>query len=112
MNNTSHRPWLSWSTIPMCMHISAITCFKVQRPGSLQHVPCLLSNLTVTGSYSADAAVCDRSWQVLNPATGELVARVPQMKANETKAAIAAASAAWPAWCRKTGKERGAIMRK
>ena len=50
--------------------------------------------------------------QVVNPATGELIAKVPEMRANETKAAIAAASAAWPAWCKKTAKERGAIMRK
>ena len=50
--------------------------------------------------------------QVVNPATGELIAKVPEMKGNETKAAIAAASAAWPAWCKKTAKERGAIMRK
>ena len=50
--------------------------------------------------------------QVRNPSTSEVIAKVPQMKANETKAAIAAASAAWPAWCKKTAKERGAIMRK
>ena len=51
-------------------------------------------------------------WQVHNPSTGEVIAKVPQMRANETKAAIAAASAAWPAWCKKTAKERGAVMRK
>ena len=50
--------------------------------------------------------------QVVNPATGELIAKVPEMKGNETKAAIAAASAAFPAWCKKTAKERGAVMRK
>lgn len=50
--------------------------------------------------------------QVHNPSTSEVIAKMPQMKANETKAAIAAASAAFPAWCKKTGKERGAIMRK
>ena len=51
-------------------------------------------------------------WQVHNPSTGEVIAKVPQMRANETKAAIAAASAAYPAWCKKTAKERGAVMRK
>jgi acyl-CoA reductase-like NAD-dependent aldehyde dehydrogenase len=50
--------------------------------------------------------------QVHNPSMSEVFAKVPHMKANETKAAIAAASAAWPAWCKKTAKERGAIMRK
>ena len=46
---------------------------------------------------------------VTNPATGELVARVPKMGAAETRRAIEAAERAWPAWKRKTAKERSAI---
>ncbi|MDN4037259.1 NADP-dependent succinate-semialdehyde dehydrogenase [Massilia sp. YIM B02443] len=49
---------------------------------------------------------------VLNPATGETIARVPHMGAAETRRAIEAANAAWPAWRKKTAKERAAILRK
>jgi succinate-semialdehyde dehydrogenase/glutarate-semialdehyde dehydrogenase len=49
---------------------------------------------------------------VTNPATGEVIASVPKMGAAETRRAIEAADAAWPAWRKKTGKERSAILRK
>lgn len=50
--------------------------------------------------------------QVVNPATGETLGTVPHMGAAETRRAIAAASAAWPAWRKKTAKERSVILRK
>ena len=43
---------------------------------------------------------------VTNPATGELLGTVPNMGAAETRRAIEAANAAWPAWRAKTAKER------
>jgi len=49
---------------------------------------------------------------VINPATGAVIGTVPKMGAVETKRAIAAASAAWPAWRKKTAKERSSILRK
>ncbi|MGE8357044.1 MAG: NADP-dependent succinate-semialdehyde dehydrogenase [Microvirgula sp.] len=49
---------------------------------------------------------------VTNPATGEVVARVPRMGAAETRRALEAANAAWPAWKKKTAKERAGILRK
>ena len=49
---------------------------------------------------------------VVNPATGKPIGTVPLMGAAETRRAIEAASAAWPAWRAKTAKERGAILRK
>ncbi|HYC14216.1 MAG TPA: NADP-dependent succinate-semialdehyde dehydrogenase, partial [Stellaceae bacterium] len=49
---------------------------------------------------------------VNNPATGEILGTVPQMGAAETRRAIDAANAAWPAWRRKTAKERANILRK
>ena len=48
---------------------------------------------------------------VTNPATGEVIGRVPKMGAAETRRAIDAANIAWPAWRRKTAKERAAILR-
>ncbi len=53
-----------------------------------------------------------KTFAVHNPATGEKIGTVPDMGVEETKKAIAAAEAAWPAWRAKTGKERAAILRK
>mgnify|MGYP003638041019 FL=1 len=49
---------------------------------------------------------------VSNPASGELLGTIPKMGADETRQAIEAANAAYPAWRAKTGKERAAILRK
>ncbi|BBK41265.1 glutarate-semialdehyde dehydrogenase DavD [Allostella vacuolata] len=49
---------------------------------------------------------------VTNPATGEKIGTVPKMGAGETRRAIEAANAAWPAWRAKTAKERATILRK
>ncbi len=49
---------------------------------------------------------------VHNPATGAQVGTVPKMGVTETRRAIEAANAAWPAWRAKTAKERSIILRK
>lgn len=49
---------------------------------------------------------------VANPATGEIIGTVPNMGAAEARRAIQGANAAWPAWRRRTAKERSAILRK
>ncbi|CUI05637.1 NADP-dependent succinate-semialdehyde dehydrogenase [Massilia antarctica] len=48
---------------------------------------------------------------VTNPATGETLGTVPRMGALETARAIAAANAAWPAWRKKSARERSVILR-
>ncbi|AGK49878.1 MULTISPECIES: NADP-dependent succinate-semialdehyde dehydrogenase [Burkholderia] len=52
------------------------------------------------------------TFEVRNPATGALIGTAPAMGAAETRRAIDAANAAWPAWRKKTAKERAAILRK
>ena len=52
------------------------------------------------------------SIDVTNPATGEKLGTIPKMGTAETKRAIEAANAAWPAWRAKTAKERAQILRK
>ncbi|WP_308423798.1 NADP-dependent succinate-semialdehyde dehydrogenase [Silvimonas amylolytica] len=49
---------------------------------------------------------------VTNPATGEIIATIPKMGAAETRRAIDAANAAWPAWRKKSAKERATILRR
>jgi len=50
--------------------------------------------------------------KVTNPATDEVLGTVPKMGANETRRAIEAANAAWPAWRAKTAKQRADIIRR
>jgi succinate-semialdehyde dehydrogenase/glutarate-semialdehyde dehydrogenase len=52
-----------------------------------------------------------RTIEVENPATGEVVGRIPDAGAAETRAAIAAAARAWPAWRSRTAAERAQILR-
>lgn len=52
------------------------------------------------------------TYDVTNPATGQVLATLPKMKADETMTAIAAAHAVFPQWSNTTAKERGAILRK
>jgi len=49
---------------------------------------------------------------VTNPATGDLLAEVPNGGATEARLAIESAHAAWPLWRAKTGKERAIILRR
>ena len=50
--------------------------------------------------------------KVTNPATGHLLGTVPSLGLDETRAAIEAAHAAFPAWAARTAKDRAALLRK
>jgi len=52
------------------------------------------------------------TFPVLNPATGDVVAEVPRMGADETRRAIAAAEEALPAWKHRPAKERARTLRR
>ncbi|MDO8959847.1 MAG: aldehyde dehydrogenase family protein, partial [Rhodocyclaceae bacterium] len=72
--------------------------------------PQLLRNQAfIAGAWTA--ADSGATAAVTNPATGATLASVPDMGAAETRRAIAAANAAWPAWRALTAKQRGAILR-
>jgi len=49
---------------------------------------------------------------VTDPASGAMLAELPDMGAAETRRAIHAANAAWPAWRARTAKERAAVLRR
>ena len=53
-----------------------------------------------------------KTFAVTDPATGDIIAHVPDLGAAETTAAIDAAAKAFPAWSAKTAKERSQILRK
>ena len=50
--------------------------------------------------------------EVNNPATQEVIGTIPKLVADETRRAVEAADAAWPAWRAKTAKERSAVLRR
>ena len=49
---------------------------------------------------------------VSNPASGAVLGTVPNLGAAETRRAIAAAEAAWPAWAARPAKDRAAMLRR
>lgn len=56
-----------------------------------------------------------RSSDVINvddPATGEIIGRVPKMGTAQLRQAIEAAARAFPAWRKRTAKERAAVLRR
>ena len=53
-----------------------------------------------------------KTFAVHNPATGELIANVPDCGPGETGRAIEAAAHAFPKWRSKTAKERSAVLRR
>ncbi len=57
-------------------------------------------------------AQSNKHYEILNPASGELLAKVPSMSAVDTEQAIAAANAALPEWKKRTAKERSQILRR
>ena len=54
----------------------------------------------------------DKTFDVLNPATGEVIAKVADCSLDDVKEAIDVAYDAQKQWAKKTGKERAAILRK
>jgi succinate-semialdehyde dehydrogenase/glutarate-semialdehyde dehydrogenase len=52
------------------------------------------------------------TFEVTNPATGDVLAHVPKLGAEETRRALEAAERALPAWRARPAKERAAIMRR
>ncbi|MGV1794705.1 NAD-dependent succinate-semialdehyde dehydrogenase [Rhizobium sp. A37_96] len=64
----------------------------------------------INGAWTAGGAT--KTFDVVNPATGEMLASLPDMGAAETTAAIDAAYIAQVAWAARPAKERAVILRK
>jgi succinate-semialdehyde dehydrogenase/glutarate-semialdehyde dehydrogenase len=83
---------------------------KTAAPLPLKDPSLLRQQCYINGKWAdADSG---KAIDVTNPATGEVLGTVPNMGAAETRRAIEAANAAWPAWRKKTAKERANILRK
>ncbi|MEO0549730.1 MAG: NAD-dependent succinate-semialdehyde dehydrogenase [Pseudomonadota bacterium] len=77
---------------------------------SLRRPDLVKSDAFVAGQW----AQADRgaTFDVTNPATGDVIAQVPDMGVDETRRAIQGAEEARHAWATQTGKQRAAILRK
>ncbi|WP_206078380.1 NAD-dependent succinate-semialdehyde dehydrogenase [Poseidonocella sp. HB161398] len=71
----------------------------------------LVTSALVAGKW-VSAADAPAQFEVTNPATGEVIATLPDLGVAEARAAINAAYDAQKPWAAKTGKERAAVLRK
>jgi len=69
-------------------------------------------SLLVQQAYVNGALVGEPVDPVENPATGEVIARVPRFGAAEATGAVEAASAAFKTWSTTLAKERSAVLRR
>jgi succinate-semialdehyde dehydrogenase/glutarate-semialdehyde dehydrogenase len=72
---------------------------------SLFHEQCYVNGVWIDADSKETIAVT-------NPATGDTIGSIPKMGATETRRAVEAANAAYPAWRAKTAGERSAILRR
>ena len=77
---------------------------------NLQNPALLRSQCYINGQWVA--ANSGKTLTIHNPANGEQIAQVPACGAEETRQAIVAAEAAWPAWRALTAVQRGRILRR
>jgi succinate-semialdehyde dehydrogenase/glutarate-semialdehyde dehydrogenase len=82
------------------------------------NAPALPFQFTDPALYRSDAYIdgqwvaAARRFDVVDPASGKLIAQVAACGAAEAERAVQAAEKAFPAWRAKTGKERAALLRK
>src|SRR5438552_9254407 len=87
------------------------TATKSQSPASQLKEPRLFREACyIDGQWVQEAS--GRTLKGENPATGEIVGTVPKPPGAETRQAIEAANRAFPAWSKKTAKERAAVLRR
>ena len=73
------------------------------------------NNLLKTSAYVNGewvTAASGKTFDVINPATGELLAAIPNMDRQDVRKAIDAADAAWPAYRNFTANDRAQLLKK
>lgn len=79
-------------------------------PSTTLRDPSLFRQAALVGERWIEAG--DDTIEVTNPATGEVIGRVPNLGAAETREAIEAARVAQGPWAARTAKERSDILRR
>jgi len=87
---------------------ATLTCELERRVyDQIKHADLLRRQIFIDGAWvGADTG---KSFKVTDPADGSLIAEVPDLGKAETRRAIKAANAAWPAWAALTAKLHAAI---
>jgi succinate-semialdehyde dehydrogenase/glutarate-semialdehyde dehydrogenase len=76
----------------------------------LKNKSLIVSQGYINGSFTSGTS--NKTFNVNDPSTGELIVELPDMGVSETKEAINAAHESQKTWKAKTGKERSLILRK
>ncbi len=74
--------------------------------------PSLATDRALVGADWVSQSESGKTFDVTNPANGEVIATLPDLGKAEVTRAIDAAYKAQKAWARKTGKDRAAVLRK
>tara|TARA_R110002020_G_scaffold136630_20_gene304836 strand:+ start:3904 stop:5379 length:1476 start_codon:yes stop_codon:yes gene_type:complete len=74
--------------------------------------PDLVVSAALVGGEWIKTAPGGKTFDVLNPSTGEVITSLPDLGVEETRTAIDAAYVAQKDWAKKTGKDRSAVLRK
>ena len=72
----------------------------------------LATDKALVGDEWVSASESGKTFEVTNPATGDVIAVLPNLGQAEVARAIAVADKAQKAWAKKTGKERAGVLRK
>lgn len=72
----------------------------------------LLKSDAFIGGEWVSKSSSGKTFDVLNPSNGSVIATLPDMGVEDTRTAIDAAYSAQKEWAKKTGKERSAVLRK
>src|SRR6059036_213277 len=87
------------------------TATRVESPASELKDPRLFRETCYIDGQWVQAS-SGQTQSVDNPATGKIIGTVPKLAGAETRQAIEAANRAFPAWSKKTAKERAAVLRR
>ncbi|MCZ7889674.1 MULTISPECIES: NAD-dependent succinate-semialdehyde dehydrogenase [Agrobacterium] len=74
--------------------------------------PSLVTDKALIAGEWIAASDSGKTFDVTNPANGDVIATLPDMNRSEAARAIDAAYKAQKAWAKRTGKERAAVLRK
>jgi succinate-semialdehyde dehydrogenase / glutarate-semialdehyde dehydrogenase len=87
------------------MSISSVLSSKLKDPT-------LATDKSLVGNDWVAASASGKTFDVTNPANGEVIATLPDLDRSEVAKAIDVAFIAQKAWAIKTGKERASVLRK
>jgi succinate-semialdehyde dehydrogenase/glutarate-semialdehyde dehydrogenase len=87
------------------MSIAASLAARLSDPG-------LLTDRALVGGMWLSAEASKTSFEVINPANGEVLAVLPDVPVEEVRRAIDVAEKAQKSWAKRSGKDRSAVLKK